>query len=310
MYYTLEYVCCTKSWLFCHQGLSSCGLLSFKVTVKSENRNRGIRKASMPRSILRKTKTFYYVPRDLRLQAVGGCGLVKEPVKGKNRLSSTHEPPSLSSVSLSGLWSHYTVYSVKVRWIMKVKPWFTYVIHLSQNARGDGDGLTVNLEPPSIFYEVLVIHTNSVEIHDTVTPELVGLRTLLVPVESGRFPAWEMFSLIRLCFDHLENGAGEEHLWEVDNQSGPGSFEQQLQRDLQSTTWIEWVHGGIAGKLVELNVGHTEANSWKVEESWPSFNSSMYHWPCLNGFFRTWTSNGNAERITNFFFYLFTVLSR
>lgn len=34
-----------------------------------------------------------------------------------------------------------------------------------------------------------------------------------------------MLSLIRLCFDHLENGAGEEHLWEVDCRSGPGSFE-------------------------------------------------------------------------------------
>lgn len=82
--------------------------LSVKVTVKSENRNRGIRKGRVPRSILRKTKTFYYVLRDLRLQAVGGCGLVKEPVKGKNRLSSTHEPPC--SVFLKGLCSHYTVY--------------------------------------------------------------------------------------------------------------------------------------------------------------------------------------------------------
>lgn len=91
------------------------------------------------------------------------------------------------------------------------------MIHLSQNARGDGDSLTFNLEPRSIFYEVLVIHTNSVETHDTVTPELLGLRTLLVPDESGLFPAWEMFSLIRLCFDHLENGAGEEHLWEEDS---------------------------------------------------------------------------------------------
>lgn len=175
VYYTLEYVCWTKSWLFCHQGVSSCGLLSVKVTVKSENRNRGIREGRVPRSILRKTKTFYYVLCDLRLQAVGGCGLVKEPVKGKNRLSSTHEPPSLSSVFLNGLCSHYTLYSVIVRWIMKLKPWFTYVIHLSQNVRGDGDSLTFNLEPWSIFYEVF-----NRKIHTTV------------------------FSLIRLCSDHLE----------------------------------------------------------------------------------------------------------
>lgn len=115
--------------------------------MKSENRNRGLRKGRVPRSILRKTKTFYYVLCDLRLQAVGGCGLVKEPVKGKNRLSSTQEPASLSSVFLNGLCSLYAVYSVKVRWIMKLKPWFTYVIHLSPNARGDGDSLTFNLQP-------------------------------------------------------------------------------------------------------------------------------------------------------------------
>lgn len=46
------------------------GFLSVKVTAKSENRNRGIRKGRMPRSILRKTETFYYILGDLRLQAV------------------------------------------------------------------------------------------------------------------------------------------------------------------------------------------------------------------------------------------------
>lgn len=184
-------------------------------------------------------------------------------------------------------WVH-SILSRAWKWdgikIMKLKPWFTYVIHLSQNARGDGDSLTFNLEPQSIFYEVLVIHTNSVETHDTVTPELLGLRTLLVPDESGLFPAWEMFSLIRLCFDHLENGAGEEHLWEEDSWSGPGSFaEQQFQRDLQSATWNEWVHGGIVWKLVELNVGHWNKfmKSWRILAKFQLLHVSLALFECI-----------------------------
>lgn len=61
----------------------------------------------------------------------------------------------------------------------------------------------------------------------------------------------------------------------------------------------------MAGTLVELNVGHTEANSCKVEESSPHSNSPKYHWPCLNAFFRTWRCNGKAGRITSFFLFVY-----
>lgn len=172
---------------------------------------------------------------------------------------------------------------------------------------GDGDSLTFNLESWSIFYEMFnrKIHSNSIEIHYTVTPELMGLRTLLVPEESGLFPAWELFfHLSFYLFVFWSFGKWSRRRAALG--SGQSKWSRLICRarisarppvgDLKrmSPRRNSWEAGGPKCYT------QTGTNSWKVEESLPGFfNSSMYHWPCLNASFRTWRCNGNSESITS-----------